>query len=43
MVTEEELGFEAGIAVCLGFWFGVSVVECFETVRGVSERRLGVI
>jgi hypothetical protein len=22
---------------------GVSVVECFETVRGVSERRLGVI
>ncbi len=23
MTTEEELGFEAGIAVCLGFWFGV--------------------
>lgn len=23
MVTEEELGFEAGIAVCIGFWFGV--------------------
>ncbi|MBU3694841.1 MAG: hypothetical protein FGM40_08455 [Rhodocyclaceae bacterium] len=23
MVTEEPLGFEAGIAVCLGFWLGV--------------------
>lgn len=23
MVTEEPLGFEAGIAVCLGFWMGV--------------------
>lgn len=23
MTTEEDLGFEAGIAVCLGFWFGV--------------------
>lgn len=23
MVTEEELSFEAGIAVCIGFWFGV--------------------
>ena len=23
MVTEEPLGFEAGIAVCLGFWVGI--------------------
>lgn len=23
MTTEEELGFEAGIAVCLGFWVGI--------------------